>query len=166
MDTETTYRPSIGTEILLGGVWAVFFLVSVYGYFFQSLSPAYVLIAGIILAVFIIWCRTVSITVSPDEIISRSGFGREARLFWQDIGEIRTRVHVAGSKAKYETILVSNTPSKKDIRINIKLFGKKDLVEFASILPGKAVSATIDDATKGMAHGTIPDLFEPRRPGS
>jgi hypothetical protein len=160
MENGKTFRPSIGSQIILGFVWFALFILAVIGYVFQSGPVSYVVVSAGAVLVFILWIRSISIATSYDGVTYRSGFGRQSSLLWSDIGAVATtaEMHLAhrGVSAKYETILKSNTPSKGDIKIKIKVFGKRDLVEFASTILNEAKIATVDDATKAMAAGSMP----------
>jgi hypothetical protein len=163
MLNERVFRPSIGTQMFLGAVWFAFFLASIYAYIFQSLAITYVLVSGLVLLIYIYWVRTVSISVSPEVVTHRSGFGREASLMWHEIQAVTTSAELQatnkGLSGKYLTTLRTNNPSKKDLKVNIKLFSKRDLMEFASTILDKARNATIDNATKAMSQGQMPSAF-------
>jgi hypothetical protein len=92
---------------------------------------------------------------------------KEARLSWQDIGAIETTTKlqaIHNPKApmmtiEYRTFLRSNNLSKKDIAIDLKKFGKRDLTEFANLLIQHSTGTLIDEATKAMAQGQMPQYF-------
>jgi hypothetical protein len=166
MENEKVFRPSIGTQLFLGIVWLALFVLSLFGYLAGSVTVMYVVVSGLVLLGFILWATTVKISVTAEGVTHHSGFGRQSGLFWPEITEVSTRAELSGSRGKYETILRSNTPSKKEIRINIKLFGKRDLVEFATMILGEARGATVDETTRAMAQGTMPSMFRAQRPAS
>jgi len=166
MENEKVIRPSIATQLFLGIVWLVLFVLSLYGYFVGLMTVAYPLISGAVLLGFVLWATTVKICVTTEGVTYHSGFGRHSSLSWPDIAEVTTRARLSGSKGQYETILRSGNPSKRDIKINIKLFGKRDLSAFATMTLGEARSAALDETTRAMAQGKMPAVFGTRKPAS
>jgi len=135
MEGEKIYTPETLSKIIVYGVWGSLFCIFGYAYFFQSGPLIALALSGVPLILAVFWMRGLSISTSYDGITVGSGFGRYSSLSWSDVQEVttQTKVYSTGKtvSAKYETTLRSNNPSKKDIRINIKLYGKRDLKEFA-----------------------------------
>ncbi len=77
MEKDKVIHPSIGTHILLGGIWLAFFVVFLYGYLFKSLEFSFVLVSGVVLLCFVYWLKAESVTLTSDGIIHKSGFRRE-----------------------------------------------------------------------------------------
>jgi hypothetical protein len=159
MTEETRFHTSIGVQIFLGSIFFVFFLVSLYMNFKGSSELIYTILFGMGFVIFVIWIRTKYIEINSFGVAYYTGFGLKRDLKWQDIGRVTTIAQVQGGKGKYETAIYSNNPSKKDIKINIKLFGKKDLMAFANTMITHAKHATIDEVTKKMAAGRMPSIF-------
>ena len=163
MEGEKIYTPETLSKIIVYGVWGSLFCIFGYAYFFLSGPLIAAVISGMALILSVLWMRGLSISTSYDGITVGSGFGRYSSLSWSDVQEVttQTKVYSTGKtvSAKYETTLRSNTPSKKDLRINIKLYSRRDLKEFASTLLQSAKGASIDGATKAMSEGRMPSAF-------
>jgi len=163
MENEKVLRPSIATQLFLGIVWVALFVLSLYGHMAGLMTIMYPLISGVVLLGFIFWAVTVKICLTTEGVAYYSGFGRHSSLSWADIGEVTTRAKLSGSKGQYETVLRSNNPSKRNIKTNIKLFGKRDLAAFAKAIVEEAHGATVDEATRAMAQGQMPAIFGARK---
>jgi hypothetical protein len=163
MNGERIFVPEIGAKIVVYATWGVMFCVFGYAYFYQSGPLIAFILSGLALTTAVLWMRGISISTSYDGVTVGTGFWRSSSLSWSDIGEVTTtaKSYSTGQtvSAKYETTLRSNTPSKKDLRINVKLYGRRDLTEFATVLIRNARAATIDDSTRAMSEGQMPSAF-------
>jgi hypothetical protein len=163
MNDERRFVPEIGAKIVVYAIWSVMFCVFGYAYFYQSGPLTAVVLSGLALTTSVLWMRGISISTSYDGVTVGTEFWRSSSLFWSDIGEVTTTAKINGTgqtlSTTYHTTLRSNTPSKNDIRINIKQYGKRDLMEFASILLRNLNGATIDEATRAISEGQMPSAF-------
>jgi hypothetical protein len=82
-------------------------------------------------------------------------FGNVVR--WTSITDVRVGTQRRSYPPYYMEILTSD--SARRIMINIKFFGRADLVQLATLICERAPQAHIDPATRQMVSGHMPSLF-------
>ena len=111
------------------------------------------------LACFTAWIRSFQIKLTADGIEYRYPFFRRASIPWSSVASVKSGTRWEGRRPLYFMALETNDGSAP-LTINIKPFGKRDVVHLATALRQHSSRVELDETTERMLTiGKMPSLF-------
>ena len=154
-----TIKPAVSTFIIFSLLPSVLLIILVIQSIQnEKINYLFLIIVLILSSLIYLWLLRSKIELNEEDIIITRLFS-SSLISIQKINEINILI-VPSNKAKYEMIISHNSVGQKSpVRINIKLFSKKDLQFLANYLTEKNTNAKFDDKFTSMKNGKMPSIF-------
>jgi len=160
METKRIIRPSMSYYFINSWFFIGGFLYILYYFLFGHVPLSLLIESSALLVVFLVWLISSYIQITPDGISYHFNFWQQNSLSWSEIGSIALSAPKGQAKENYSTItLFSSNPSRKNVRLNIRMLSKENVQEIAQLLVEKVSPTRCDEATQQLAKGLLPDRF-------
>lgn len=138
-----TFTLVLPLQIVFLLIWLGALLMSVYAWFVESLSPAYIGLFAVVLLLNIWWIRTVRLEVSEAGVSYQSGVYTRS-LAWSDIESLSFRAIYWGTGGEMAMFIHTKNPSKKSIKINRLYFAGNKLRDFILTVMSRVPDLKLD----------------------